>query len=191
MRVFIAALVLIFSLQSWTKADDISDFKIEGISVGDSLLDYMTISEIKNNKIDYGSGRKFYATDYNKNLSTYDKVEIWLKSGDDSYKIYGINTGIYFENNLDECLKQKNEIVNDLEETFKNFKFSSGKKKHDAYKDSMQYTSHVYLGNSRDNIRVECIFFGKKTKKKYRFQDYLAVVSQSGQILKWIRDGYK
>ena len=110
----------------------------------------------------------------------------WLSS----YKIYGINTGIYFENNLDECLKQKNDIVNDLEETFKNFKFSSHKKKHDAYKDSMQYTSHVYLGNSRDNIRVECIFFGKKTKKKYRFQDYLAVVSQSGQILKWISDGY-
>ena len=41
MRVFIVALVLIFSLQSWTKADDISDFEIEGMSVGDSLLDYL------------------------------------------------------------------------------------------------------------------------------------------------------
>ena len=42
MRVFIAVLVLIFSLQSWTKADDIRDFEIEGMSIGDSLLDYMS-----------------------------------------------------------------------------------------------------------------------------------------------------
>ena len=47
MRVFIAVLVLIFSLQSWTKADDIRDFQIEGISVGDSLLDFMSENEIK------------------------------------------------------------------------------------------------------------------------------------------------
>ena len=41
MRVFIAVLVLIFSLQSWTKADDIRDFEIEDMSIGDSLLDYL------------------------------------------------------------------------------------------------------------------------------------------------------
>ena len=50
MRVFITVLVLIFSFQSWTKANDISDFQIEGISIGDSLLDYMTEAEIKNNE---------------------------------------------------------------------------------------------------------------------------------------------
>ena len=42
MRVFIAVLVLILSLQSWTKADDISEFEIEGMSVGDSALDYFS-----------------------------------------------------------------------------------------------------------------------------------------------------
>ena len=47
MRVFIAVLVLIFSLQSWTKADDISEFEIEGMSIGDSLLDHFSEEEIK------------------------------------------------------------------------------------------------------------------------------------------------
>ena len=47
MRVFIASLILIFSLQSWTKADDISEFEIEGISIGDSLLSHMSKKEIK------------------------------------------------------------------------------------------------------------------------------------------------
>ena len=41
----ITTIVLIFSLQSWTKADDISDFQIEGISIGDSLLDIFTKNE--------------------------------------------------------------------------------------------------------------------------------------------------
>ena len=49
MRVIIAVIVLIFSLQSWTKAEDISDFQIEGMSIGDSLLDYLSEQEIKNN----------------------------------------------------------------------------------------------------------------------------------------------
>ena len=50
MRLFIAVLVLIFSLQSWTKADDIQEFEIEGISVGDSLLDFASEKKIKSAK---------------------------------------------------------------------------------------------------------------------------------------------
>ena len=50
MRVFLSVLVLIFSLQSLTKADDISDFQIEGMSVGDSLLDYFNKSLIDSEK---------------------------------------------------------------------------------------------------------------------------------------------
>ena len=49
MRVFLAVLFLIFSFQSWTKADDIRDFQIEGMSIGDSALDYVTEDEINNN----------------------------------------------------------------------------------------------------------------------------------------------
>ena len=37
-------LVLTFNFQSLTKADDIRDFEIEGISIGDSLLNFMTES---------------------------------------------------------------------------------------------------------------------------------------------------
>mgnify|MGYP000722043315 CR=1 FL=1 len=63
MRVFIIVLVLIFSLQSWTKADDIRDFQIEGMSIGDSLLDYFNEDEILKNDGNYGgmSFMGFYA----------------------------------------------------------------------------------------------------------------------------------
>ena len=51
MRFFLLILVLISSFQSLTKADDITDFQIEGMSVGDSLLDYYSEKEIKKIKI--------------------------------------------------------------------------------------------------------------------------------------------
>ena len=40
MRVFIAVLFLIYSLNSFTKADDVRDFQLENMSIGDSLLDF-------------------------------------------------------------------------------------------------------------------------------------------------------
>ena len=57
MRVFIAVLVLIFSLQSWTRAEDITDIEIEGMSIGDSLLNFFSEEEItiKNKKYHYSS----------------------------------------------------------------------------------------------------------------------------------------
>ena len=60
MRIFIAVLVLIFSLQSWTRADDIRDFEIEGISIGESLLSYASVEEIESNMItNYPGSKKF------------------------------------------------------------------------------------------------------------------------------------
>ena len=50
MRVFLVVLLLIFTLKSWSKADDIRDFQIEGISIGDSALDYFPKSEIEQRK---------------------------------------------------------------------------------------------------------------------------------------------
>ena len=52
MKRLLLILILTFSFQSLTKADDIKDFQIEGISVGDSLLDYYSKAEINSkNKI--------------------------------------------------------------------------------------------------------------------------------------------
>ena len=40
--------IVLFSLQTPSQADDIRDFEIEGMSIGDSLLDYFTKEYIKN-----------------------------------------------------------------------------------------------------------------------------------------------
>ena len=45
MKKYLLIIILALSFQSCTKADDISDFQIEGMSIGDSLLDYYTEDE--------------------------------------------------------------------------------------------------------------------------------------------------
>ena len=46
MKAILVFLILTFSFQSLTKADDIREFEIEGMSVGDSLLSYFSEEEI-------------------------------------------------------------------------------------------------------------------------------------------------
>ncbi len=42
--------LLLFSFQTSSQADDIRDFQIEGMSVGDSLLDYFSAEIIEEKK---------------------------------------------------------------------------------------------------------------------------------------------
>jgi len=46
MRIFLLVVLLSFNLQSWTKADDVRDFQIEGMSIGDSALIYFNKAEL-------------------------------------------------------------------------------------------------------------------------------------------------
>ena len=108
MKIFIISLILLLNIHSLTKADDIRDFQIEGMSVGDSLLDYMTKKEIKSSKRNYFSDiRKYYVVGINKNLKTYEVVDIYLKTGDNKYIIRTLG-GMLTIKNLDSCLAKKN-----------------------------------------------------------------------------------
>ena len=53
MKKLLGIIVLSLLLSVASKADDISNFEIEGISIGDSALDHFNINQIKNNSWDY------------------------------------------------------------------------------------------------------------------------------------------
>ena len=110
MRVFLSVLLLIFGLQSWTKADDIKDFQIEGMSIGDSLLNYFTKKEIDKGKFfekEQGS-RKDVARFYDREKKdNYDWIAVSYKTNDKDYEI------------LNEVISKKNDIESNLNQ----FKF--------------------------------------------------------------------
>ena len=112
MRIFLSVLFLIFSLQSWTRADDIRDFQIEGISVGDSALDYMTINEIKiaENNPTYYKNNTFVVIITNIESNKYDTIQITYKPDDKKFIIHEIQGIVDMKNNFKEYKKRSNEI---------------------------------------------------------------------------------
>ena len=99
-------LILTLSFQTLVKADDIRDFEIEGMSVGDSLLDYMTKKEINLSKRNYFEDqRKYYVVGKAKNLEKYEVVDLYLKTGDKNYTIRTIGGMITLD--LKKCLNKK------------------------------------------------------------------------------------
>ena len=80
MRIFIAALVFIFSLQSWTKADDIRDFEIEGMSIGDSLLDYFSEKDINSfPKTTYNDEKFYQLSSRGQKIKDYETITFQIK----------------------------------------------------------------------------------------------------------------
>jgi hypothetical protein len=192
MRTLIIVLILIFSFKSWSKAEDISSFEIEGISINKSALDFMSKNEIISNTIPYfESKRSYYIVGIINNLKLYDRVEIYLKANDNSYKIKSINAGIIIDE-LGNCLKQKKIIVNDLDKIFSNVKKMSGSKKHesDPSGKSIQYIDQYNL-DYPNHIRVECTQFSNEIINSGMATNSLNVVVMTKEINDWVSGGYK
>ena len=123
MKKFFTALILIFLLESISKADDIRDFQIEGMSIGDSLLDYFSKKEI-DDAIDifYDDDEYFDKEFYKKTFEKYDGVQIGIKKNDSKYIIYSIAGFNFYEKNINRCFKQVDEVSSIISEILKDFK---------------------------------------------------------------------
>ena len=194
MRVFIVVLILTFGFQSWTRADDIRDFQIEGMSIGDSLLNYMTKKEIKSSRRNYFKNKKYYVVGMSKNLETYEIVDVYLKTGDSKYIIRTL--GGLKAIDLKECLAKKKNIKKEFDQMFPNLITQDHVRSHEFDKtgDSKQYQQVYYFGDGseRDNhIRIECDNWSKKIKKEQDYTDGLNIIVMTTEILDWIYSGYK
>ena len=142
MRLFLIVLTLILNLQSLIKADDIKDFEIEGISIGESLLSHFSESNIqkelnsefsfkyKNNTfIGLGVGQTNEFPLFKK-LNQFDELGITIKPNDKNYIVHGLSGEILCYNNIDKCLITKDEIISDLKNVFKDIEVDSWERKH-------------------------------------------------------------
>ena len=178
MRIFLTVFIFIFNFQSWTKAD-ISEFEIEGISIGDSLLNFLSEDEIKKKSSDtyyYKDNKYVYyffpSLDF---LTTYESLQVTVKPKDIKYNVEGVD-GVIRYKDIKECNKKLAEIKNELENIFGiDGTFDEGE--HPGYKNST-YVRYVF--NLSDG-RVDCVCFdmSKKFENQGKLDSlYISIVSK-------------
>ena len=181
-----------------TKADGIRNFEIEGISVGDSLIeffDYLNLTEqIINDypKTIYSGSDKFYGLRINKKLGDYDNFGVLLKKDDGKYIIYLLRGKKVFVNNLEDCKKYKEKVVNNFKNLLPdissrdythNYKIDDGK--------SFSYITDFQL-KDKSSIRVYCDNWSTFTEKKKRWEDSLNIEISTVESLTWLNnEAYK
>ena len=175
MRIFLALLLLIFNLQSLTKADDISEFEIEGISIGDSLLDHLSKDRIDKLPAEYyPKSDKFYVVDGSfQNSELYDGFQVGLKKND--YTVYGITAGIFFDD-MKNCLTHKNKVEEEISDMFDNLEKYSSKGKHDADPNGNSYMHQTQYSFSKGGvIAIECLDWSDEITNKYNWKDNFSI----------------
>ena len=112
MKKIIIILLFLLNLQSLSRADDISDFEIEGMSIGDSLLDIFSKKEIDSiEPTYYPNSKKFHDVPViSSQFKNYDQITFGLKKNDERYIIYSLAGQLYFENDFDNCIKKKKKL---------------------------------------------------------------------------------
>ena len=189
MRFFIAVLVLIFSLQSLTNADDVRDFEIEGMSIGESLLKYYDLDQISNFLQNDYDNEKFYKLQIIdqsllNELEKYDAISFHFKKNDNEYIIQNIG-GIIFYNKIDDCLNEKKIISKEISEVL-DVKLTYSKLTASWDKNTKYYQSEGEVGKG-GVVAITCYDWSKKIEENKGWDDNLTIEIFNKEVAIFIR----
>ena len=181
MKRLLIILILTFGFQTLTKADNISDFQIERMSIGDSLLDFFTKNEIRKERkyrIKYPNSNRFTAITFyeNSKFKIYDSVQANVITKDKKYIIFSISGIIYFNDKINDCKNQKKIIFNELKNLFSDASITNKTKKHeyDKFGKSLIHQTLFDMDDGSE-VRIECYDWSKTMFNKHDLEDQLVV----------------
>ena len=182
--------LVLFSFSAPSFADDIRDFEIEGMSIGDSLLDYMSEEEIKiqleRNKEMYSyTDKKFIGIEvYGRSFEVYEYIVATIKrTGDLNYKIYSIR-GMFDYSNPADCLKKQKAIVKDLSLIFENTKKDEWNRSSAADPTGQSKVIGVsFIFEKGGNVSVVCYDYAKHVDRP----SGLDVSVRNKEFAQWLR----
>ena len=189
MKRLLLILIISLSFQSLSKADDIRDFEIEGMSIGDNLLDHTeTIGVTKNEILKkelfyYPKSKKFAGIAFSDRgfFKTYSLVQFTINPV--TYIIEDLSGEIDITSQKD-CEKKQKKIFNEISEIFK-----SGKKTEDAFrphtfdKTGNSIANGLYIeAETGDQISVECYIWGQEIQNEKNWEDNLKVNITSKKV---------
>ena len=191
MKTLLTLFVLFFS--SSVFAEDISDFQIEGMSVGDSLLDYFSekeiIDEIEINKYMYEYTTDEFGEVYKYDgLQTYFMTSFFVKPEDKNFIIYAIYGTLPHENNINNCYQKMNETSKEFIITFKSAKKLDQNYNHPLDPSGRSKVKKTYfLFNNGDAIEITCMDFEENLRLKNNWINGLDISIVRKEFYDWLK----
>ena len=191
MKRLVLILILTFSFQIIAKADDIRDFEIEGISIGDSALKYFTEDQIINNirKNSYkGSDGLFFDAQFeDNNYELYEQVTLTFKKYDKKYTIYSIGGLIFYDNDKQNCNKDYKNIAKDVEKLFPNHIKDILNDKHPQDPTGKNFINGItFLDKDYSGAEVSCYSWSKEMN----INDYVLIAIDTSEFGQWLQNYY-
>ena len=189
MNKLLLILILTFSFESWTVADDIRDFQIEGMSIGDSLLKFYDIQKLDKIKKTNDFKKKIhnkYCDDTKSNI--YFDICIFTLKKDKKFKIESIAGFIDCKNDISFCYKKQKEIDKSIKKLFQSAKRDVYEYKHSG--DETGNTKEkdiVYLLKSKAEVGTAVIDYGIEWTNDEGRQDHLQVFVDSKKYAKFLK----
>ena len=186
MKRLLLILILTFSFQSWTKAEDISGFQIEGMSIGDSLLDFFSEEKINlAEQIDY-LNKDFYGIKLNVDSKDYDRIRVHFKQNDLNYKIYALEADKIFQN-INDCYILKDNHVENLSKLFLKYTtLDKKKRKHTDPRAKDSYTTDFYFEFDNGSLASVSCYDWSKEYNEYGIEDVLRIGIFSKEFSNWL-----
>lgn len=192
MKKFFAIITLSVCLISYSKAQNVNEFEIGGIGIGDSLLDHFTEKEVisARNYDEYPSDMKFRIIDIDMRLkdNKYESIQFYYKPKDKKYIVQSLNGRKSFDS-FDNCLNKQKKIRKELIRLFKNAKVQDTallKHKDDPSGNSTYKGAYFYLGKNKGYANTVCY----KMRYGSQFDIFSTVSIQTEEIYNWIKSGY-
>ena len=194
-------LILLLSISQITSADEYSyneeslrNFEVLGMSIGDSLLDFMPEVDIFNaieqhvnlNRYSYlKEPHKFFEiTAPKQENDLYDGATVFIKNTiTKDYTIQGIRGYRYYIEDFDACIKKRNQISEILTNFFPGSKTGSL-----ITEDKNGITDNFSIGNSERIIDVNCINLEETYRLKNNFKEGLSFVIRNKEFSDWALD---
>ena len=160
MKKILAILALSLYFITPSQANDIRDFEIEGISIGDSALDYFSekniLREFDTGKDEYKWTDQKFADVYKYGgTDLYDKIVVAVKRKDKNYIIYSVTGQIDYKN-INDCFKKQKEIEDEFSSSLSNTKKKKWVQKHSRDKTGKSKI-HWVLFEFNDGAKIEAI----------------------------------
>ena len=188
MKVLLTLFVLFFS--SSVVAEDISDFEIEGMSIGDSLLDYFSEKEITNaDTTIYPKSKSYYSINLpSKKDSKYESYVFAVKANDKKYTLKMISGMIDFKDEINECNKFKDSVIKEIQTSFSNSQKSDYEYIYKTVADGKSIAFITDFEMKLGFIRIYCIDWSNASTKEMNFEDSFSIDIDSHEHLDWINN---